>query len=142
MSLKHLVQQYDAIGVYPPRMDLTIDQTFTGSAELTAMFRAAFGPYYATPVYNKFLAWAGYEDAARTITEGWAAKDREKTGGAMTDEMIDEIGIIGNEAEIQARIQADADGGVHTHIIAPLAGNKEDLDRTFEAFTAAAFKFK
>jgi probable F420-dependent oxidoreductase len=106
------------------------------------LFRAAFGPYYATPVYNKFLAWAGYEDAANTITEGWAAKDREKTGGAMTDEMIDEIGIIGNEAEIQARIQADADAGVHTHIIAPLAGKKEDLDRTFEAFTAANFKFK
>jgi len=106
------------------------------------LFRAAFGPYYATPVYNKFLAWAGYEDAANTITEGWAAKDREKTGGAMTDEMIDEIGIIGNEAEIQERIQADADGGVHTHIIAPLAASREDLDRTFNAFTAANFQFR
>ena len=106
------------------------------------LFRAAFGPYYATPVYNKFLAWAGYEDAANTITEGWAAKDRAKTSGAMSDEMIDEIGIIGNEEEIQARIQADADGGVHTHIIAPLAGSKEDLERTFNAFTAANFQLK
>lgn len=105
------------------------------------LFRAAFGPYYATPVYNKFLAWAGYEDAAQTITEGWAAKDREKTGGALTDELIDEIGIIGNEEEIQARIQADADGGVHTHIIAPLAGSREDLERTFNAFTGDKFKF-
>ncbi|NKC01176.1 MAG: LLM class flavin-dependent oxidoreductase [Pseudomonadales bacterium] len=105
------------------------------------LFRAAFGPYYATPVYNKFLAWAGYEDAANTINEGWAAKDREKTGGALTDELIDEIGIIGNEEEIQERIQSDADGGVHTHIIAPLAGSREDLDRTFNAFTASNFKF-
>ena len=40
------------------------------------LFRAAFAPYYATPVYNKFLSWAGYEDAARTIREGWAEKDR------------------------------------------------------------------
>ena len=106
------------------------------------LFRAAFGPYYATPVYNKFLAWAGYSDAAATITEGWAQKDREKTAGALTDEMIDEIGIIGTEEEIQERIQADADGGIHTSIIAPLAGNKEDLDRTFNAFTAANFQFK
>lgn len=106
------------------------------------LFRAAFGPYYATPVYNKFLAWAGYQDAADTITEGWAAKDREKTSGALTDELIDEIGIIGNEEEIQARIQADADGGVHTHIIAPLAGNRDDLERTFNAFTASNFQFK
>ena len=105
------------------------------------LFRQAFAPYYATPVYHKFLAWAGYEDAANTIAEGWAAKDREKTGGALTDEMIDEIGIIGNEAEIQARIQEDADGGVHTHIIAPLAASREDLDRTFNAFTAANFQF-
>ena len=106
------------------------------------LFRAAFGPYYATPVYNKFLAWAGYGDAAQTITEGWAEKDRAKTGGALTDEMIHEIAIIGNEEEIQARIQEDADGGVDTHIIAPLAASKEDLDRTFEAFTASNFQFK
>jgi len=106
-----------------------------------ALFRAAFGPYYATPVYNKFLAWAGYTEAANTISEGWAEKNREKTASAMTDEMIDEIAIIGNREEIQARIQADADGGVHTHIIAPLAANAEDLNNTFEAFTAKNFQF-
>jgi len=106
------------------------------------LFRAAFAPYYATPVYNKFLAWAGYEEAADTITQGWAEKNRDKTSGALTDEMIDEIGIIGNEEEIQTRIQADADGGVHTHIIAPLAGSQEDFDRTFNAFSGAAFQFK
>ncbi|MFT5691218.1 MAG: putative F420-dependent oxidoreductase [Oceanicoccus sp.] len=105
------------------------------------LFRAAFAPYFATPVYNKFLAWAGYTDAANTITEGWAAKDREKTGNALTDDLIDEIAIIGTEEEIQARIQSDADGGVHTHIIAPLAATKEDLDRTFEAFTSKNFQF-
>ena len=105
------------------------------------LFRAAFAPYYATPVYNKFLAWAGYEDAAKTITEGWAEKDREKTGGALTDELIHEIAIIGNEDEIQARIQADADGGVDTHIIAPMAASQEDLERTYNAFAAKSFNF-
>ena len=94
------------------------------------LFRAAFGPYYATPVYNNFLAWAGYEDAATQITEGWAVKDRAKTAGAMSDEMIDEIAIIGNEAEIHQRIQEDAVGGVHTHITAPLAASREDTERT------------
>ena len=105
------------------------------------LFRAAFGPYYATPVYNNFLAWAGYEDAAAQISEGWAAKDRAKTAGAMSDAMIDEIAIIGNEDEIQQRIQEDADGGVHTHIIAPLAGSRGDTERTLAAFTAKAFQF-
>ncbi|MEZ5559799.1 MAG: LLM class flavin-dependent oxidoreductase [Pseudomonadales bacterium] len=106
------------------------------------LFRAAFAPYYATPVYNKFLAWAGYSDAAQTITEGWAAKDRAKTGGALTDELIDEIAIIGTEEEVQARIRADADGGVHTHIIAPIAASADDLQRTFDAFRGDRFNFR
>lgn len=106
------------------------------------IFRAAFGPYYATPVYNKFLAWAGYEEAANTIAQGWAEKNREKTSAAMTDELIDEIAIIGTEDEIRARIQADADGGVHTHIIAPMAATAKDLERTYNAFTAANFQFR
>ena len=106
------------------------------------LFRAAFAPYYATPVYNAFLSWAGYEEAAKTIQEGWAAKDRSKTGGALTDEMIDEIAIIGDEEEVQARIQDDADGGVHTHIIAPMAATPEDVQRTFDAFRAQRFQFK
>ncbi len=106
------------------------------------LFRAAFAPYFATPVYNAFLSWAGYEEAAKTIQEGWAAKDRSKTGGALTDEMIDEIAIIGDEEEVQARIQDDADGGVHTHIIAPMAATPEDVQRTFDAFRAQRFQFK
>jgi alkanesulfonate monooxygenase SsuD/methylene tetrahydromethanopterin reductase-like flavin-dependent oxidoreductase (luciferase family) len=106
------------------------------------LFRAAFAPYYATPVYNKFLAWTGYEEAAATIREGWAEKNREKTGGALTDELIDEIAIIGTEDEIRERIQEDADGGVHTHIIAPMAASPEDLERTFGAFTADKFELR
>ena len=105
------------------------------------IFRAQFAPYYATPVYNNFLAWAGYEDAAATISEGWAEKDRVKTGGAMTDAMIDEIGIIGSKEEIQDRIREDAEGGVHTHIIAPLGGDPDDVENTFSAFSADEFQF-
>ncbi|MDA1077307.1 MAG: LLM class flavin-dependent oxidoreductase [Proteobacteria bacterium] len=106
------------------------------------LFRAAFAPYYATPVYNKFLAWSGHGAAADTITQGWAAKDRAKTGGALTDELIDEIAIIGNEDEVRERIQADADGGVHTHIVAPMAASPEAVQRTFNAFTADQFTLR
>lgn len=106
------------------------------------LFRAAFAPYYATPVYNKFLAWAGYEDAAATIREGWAEKDRDKTGGALTDEMIDEIAIIGDEDEVRGRIQEAADGGIDTAIIAPMAATPEATQRTFDAFRADQFSFR
>lgn len=105
------------------------------------IFRMSFGPYYATPVYNKYLAWAGYEDAAAAIREGWAAKDREKTAAAMTDEMIDEIAVIGTAEEVRDRIRADAHAGVDTQIIAPMAATAEDAMRTFSAFTADNFSF-
>lgn len=105
------------------------------------IFRASFGPYYATPVYNKFLAWAGYEDAAAAIREGWTAKDREKTAAAMSDEMIDEIAVIGTAEEVQDRIRTDAHSGVHTQIIAPMAITPEDAMLTFRAFTADNFSF-
>jgi probable F420-dependent oxidoreductase len=106
------------------------------------IFRAAFGPYYATPVYNKFLAWAGYEEAAATIREGWAAKDREKTAAALSDALVDEIAVIGTAEEVQERIRADAHTGVHTQIIAPMAATPEDAMRTFSAFTADNFSFE
>jgi alkanesulfonate monooxygenase SsuD/methylene tetrahydromethanopterin reductase-like flavin-dependent oxidoreductase (luciferase family) len=111
-------------------------------AEGRNLFRAAFAPYYATPVYNKFLAWAGYEDAAATIREGWAQKDREKTGGALTDEMIDEIAIIGDEDEVRERIQEAADAGIDTAIIAPMAATAEATQRTFDAFRGDRFSFR
>jgi alkanesulfonate monooxygenase SsuD/methylene tetrahydromethanopterin reductase-like flavin-dependent oxidoreductase (luciferase family) len=111
-------------------------------SEGRSLFRAAFAPYYATPVYNKFLAWAGYQDAARTISEGWAEKDRAKTGGALTDALIDEIAIIGDEDEVRERIQEAADGGIHTHIIAPIAATAEAAQRTFDAFRGDRFSFR
>ena len=111
-------------------------------AEGRNVFRAAFAPYYATPVYNKFLAWAGYEDAARTISEGWAEKDRAKTGGALSDALIDEIAIIGDEGEVRERIQEASDGGIHTAIIAPMAATAEAAQRTFDAFRADRFTFR
>lgn len=106
------------------------------------IFRASFGPYYATPVYNKYLAWAGYEEAAAAIREGWAAKDREKTAAAMSDEMIDEIAVIGTAQEVRDRIRTDAHTGIHTQIIAPMAVTPEDALRTFSAFTADNFSFR
>ncbi|MFN3231559.1 MAG: LLM class flavin-dependent oxidoreductase [Alphaproteobacteria bacterium] len=101
-----------------------------------AKFRAAFAPYYATPVYNNFLAWAGYEDAAAVIREGWAERDRDKTTGAISDDLVDEIAIIGSPEECQERLRWCAQTGIHTHIVAPLGGaSEEEVVRTFEACT-------
>lgn len=102
-------------------------------------FRQTFAPYYATPVYNRFLAWAGYEEVAAQIREGWAAKDRGKTTGALVDALIDDIAIIGTAEECRERLQWAAKTGIHTHIIAPLTGDPKEIQRCFDAFRPEVF---
>ncbi len=101
--------------------------------------RAGFAPYYATPVYNKFLAWCGYEDVAATIREGWAAKDRAKTTGALGDQLIDDIAIIGSMQECHDRIVEYGEMGITTHIISCVS--PKNMQDTYDAFTAKHFSF-
>ena len=103
------------------------------------MIRAGFAPYYATPVYNNFLAWSGYEDAARTISEGWAAKDRVKTTGALDDKLVDDIAILGSKEECHDRIREYGDMGITTHIISCVS--PEESQDTYSAFTGNSFSF-
>ena len=102
-------------------------------------FRGRMAPYYATPVYNNFLSWAGYEDVAATIADGWAARDREKTTGAISFDLANEIAVIGTADECRERIRWAGETGIHTHIIAPLSLDPEDIRRTFETFTPENF---
>ena len=107
-------------------------------------FRSGYAPYYANPVYNKFLAWSGYEGAATELLEGWANRDRARTAAAFSEEMIDEIALIGSVEEVQEGIRADAAAGIHTHIIAPIApvnAFHPDARATFSAFTGDRFSF-
>jgi probable F420-dependent oxidoreductase len=101
--------------------------------------RKQFTPYYATPVYNDFLAWSGYEGAAQTIAEGWAEKNRQKTASAMTGDLVDEIAIIGSAEECQDGIRERAEAGITTHIISCV--EVEQQEATKQAFTGSSFSF-
>ena len=101
--------------------------------------RAAFAPYYATPVYNAFLAWAGYEDVAQQIKDGWAAKDRAKTTSALDDSLVDDIAIIGTAEECQERIREYGRMGITTHIISCVS--PKHTQATYDAFTRKNFSF-
>jgi alkanesulfonate monooxygenase SsuD/methylene tetrahydromethanopterin reductase-like flavin-dependent oxidoreductase (luciferase family) len=99
------------------------------------LFRAQFAPYFASGVYHEYLAWLGHGDIAAKAKEGWAEKNRDKTKGALTDELIDEIAAFGTEEECRERISWCAKAGVHTHILTPLPGmTADEVQRTYEAF--------
>jgi len=103
------------------------------------MIRSGFAPYYATPVYNAFLAWAGYEDVAKTIAEGWAAKNRDMTTGALGDALVDDIAIIGSKEECHDRIRELGEMGITTHVLSCVS--PKETQATFEAFTSSNFSF-
>ena len=105
-------------------------------------FREQFAPYYANPVYNEFLKWAGFEDAAQGILDGWAARDREKTTQSLTDEVVDEIAIIGPPEMVRERVREQSRDGIDTTIILPIGfplPSVEEQMVTYEAFTDFEF---
>ena len=106
-------------------------------------FRNYYTPYYANPVYNDFLKWAGYKDEAEGVLAGWAARDRALSTGSITDEIIDAVAIIGNAEEVHARVREQTAAGIDTTIVStigqmPLA----DSMPTFEAFGADNFSIR
>lgn len=120
----------DAVEVVSRQMTVVTND----KASARAAFRATFSAYYSTPVYNKFLAWCGYEDAAREIREGWASKDRERTAAALPDELVDDIAFIGSSRECQDNIRWCADQGVHTQIISCVQPSADIYSDTVNAF--------
>lgn len=107
-----------------------------------AQFRLHYTPYYANPVYNDFLKWAGYKDEAEGVLAGWAARDRELSTGSLTDEIIDSVAIIGTADEVHDRIRGYADAGIHTSIISPIGPiPMAEAMPTFETFGGGRFHF-
>ena len=104
-------------------------------------FREQYAPYYANPVYNEFLKWAGYKDEAEAVAAGWAARDRALSTGALTDEVADAVAIIGTADQVRARVRANAAAGIDTTIVAPIGQMPmRQAMPTFAAFAAPEFR--
>jgi probable F420-dependent oxidoreductase len=100
--------------------------------------RHMMGPYFATSVYNRFVAWCGFPDEAREIDAGWRAKDRGRNMGAVTDEMIDRLAIIGSPEVCRARLAAFTAAGVTTPMIQPFLFDEKAIWQTLEVLAPGA----
>src|SRR5215475_4404435 len=94
--------------------------------------RHMMGPYFATSVYNRFVAWCGFPDEAAAILAGWQAKDRARNLAGVTDEMIDRIAVIGPAAHCRARLRAFAEAGVTTPMVHPFLFDEASIWAAFE----------
>jgi hypothetical protein len=85
------------------------------------LIRSAFGPYFAQPVYNRFLAWCGYPDEASAISSSFAAGDRAGVAAALTDDIIDGVALLGSAADARDRLDDFAAAGLRTAAVSVLA---------------------
>jgi probable F420-dependent oxidoreductase len=86
------------------------------------VIRSAFGPYFAQPVYNRFLGWLGYEEEAARLAEGFARGDRGAVAGALHDDIVDGVALVGEPEHVGDRLTEYAEAGVGVaalNVIAP-----------------------
>jgi probable F420-dependent oxidoreductase len=76
------------------------------------LIREGFGPYFAQPVYNRFLRWLGHETEAAGISEAFAAGDRGAVAAAFTDAIVDGVSLVGGPAEVRSRLDEYSEAGV------------------------------
>jgi probable F420-dependent oxidoreductase len=76
------------------------------------VIRAGFGPYFAQPVYNRFLAWMGFTEEAEAIAAAFAGGDRAGVAEAFHDDLVDRVALVGPPERIRSRLDAYADAGI------------------------------
>jgi probable F420-dependent oxidoreductase len=100
------------------------------------LVRQVFGPYFAQPVYNRFLAWCGHPEAAQAIAAGFAARDRAAVAAALTDEIVDEVAVVGPIPRIRERLDEYAEAGLTVAALNIIAPSPEAVLETLEAVRA------
>lgn len=97
--------------------------------------RAVMGPYLATPTYNSFLASCGYEAEAANIKAGWDDRDRAAVAAGVTDELICDLAIVGDEVECREKVAQFTESGVDVPMIHPVARSQGEAAAMLEALS-------
>jgi len=85
-----------------------------------ALGRTLISSYLTVPAYAAFQDWLGRGEALRAMQEKWAAGDRAGAAAAIPDEVVDDLVLHGTPEDCRAQVQAYADAGVRTPMIALL----------------------
>ncbi len=92
--------------------------------------------YAVVDAYADNFARAGYADSVAEMRERWAARDRDGAIAAISDEWVDGVQIMGDEAHIAEAVQAYRNGGVDLPIVFPLPWGEDrraTVERTIRA---------
>jgi probable F420-dependent oxidoreductase len=88
--------------------------------EVEPLARFMFSSYITVPVYEAFYRWLGYGERIDEMVEAWNAKDRQKAAEAAPWELIEEMFIFGEPAQMRERLGAFVEGGITLPVITPI----------------------
>jgi probable F420-dependent oxidoreductase len=82
--------------------------------------RWMFASYATVPVYEAFFRWLGHGEAIDPMVRAWREKDREAATAAAPWELIEDIFLFGEPAEMKDRLGAFVGGGITLPILTPI----------------------
>ncbi|MCW2495389.1 LLM class F420-dependent oxidoreductase [Jatrophihabitans sp.] len=82
--------------------------------------RTLISTYLTVPAYAAFHDWVGRGPALAAMHAAWAAGDRKGAAAAIPDEVVDDLVLHGSPESVRDQVQAYADAGVDTPVIALL----------------------
>lgn len=80
--------------------------------------RYMISSYLTVPAYAAFHDWLGRGEQLRPMHEAWAAGDRKAALAAVPDDVVDDLVLHGSPESCREQVQAYADAGVKTPVIA------------------------
>jgi probable F420-dependent oxidoreductase len=82
--------------------------------------RFMFASYATVPVYESFFRWLGHGPAIDEMVEAWNAKERERALAAVPWDLVEDIFILGEPAEMHERLERFVAGGITLPILTPI----------------------
>jgi len=88
--------------------------------QVEPLARFMFSSYITVPVYEAFYRWLGYGEKIDGMVEAWNAKDRQKAAEEAPWDLIEEMFIFGEPAQMKDRLNAFVEGGITLPVITPI----------------------
>ena len=99
-----------------------------------AYYIGGMGQYY----YNLFSR-SGFQDEADAVRQAWAAGDRTKATAAVSEDMLENITVIGDAASCRAKLDRFRSAGADMPVVAfPHGASTDGMKHTLEALAPNA----
>jgi 5,10-methylenetetrahydromethanopterin reductase len=94
--------------------------------------RATVASYCELVAYQDLYSLAGYGDEMESFREALRRGDREAARRAITDELLDDVLVLGPASRCHEQLERMKDAGIEVILFAPLATDASDLKSLFE----------